>query len=207
MRLQSGTTRGEGSLQSSAFIVGAVGIHGDMTPIVPAGVAQIDAAEERQASVDHDELLMMGSARHGRVVHAEVETLVRQPVEIHSLQPLALPGEHDVEVPREKTHVQPRIALAQAVEEFQEANLGAGRRVRAAQQWDRAVELPSRNENRASCPPRGPVQRVIVIGGIDDHAGRLRLSRAPDVAPRPENPHGNAWCASSAPLPGVKANR
>src|ERR671919_18411 len=50
--------------------------NGDRPPFARAGVAQIDAAEERQASVDHDEFLMRGPPRHGRVVHAEVETLV-----------------------------------------------------------------------------------------------------------------------------------
>jgi hypothetical protein len=56
-----------------------------------------------------------------------MQMLVRQPVEVHVLQPLALAGENEVEVPREQTDVEVRIPLTEPVQKLEQADFGAGR--------------------------------------------------------------------------------
>src|SRR5688572_18108986 len=69
--------------------------------IVPAVIAQIQPAEERELAVDHDELLMMRALVDVTAVEQKRELFAGGPVELLRLHPLALQGEHGMEVPRE----------------------------------------------------------------------------------------------------------
>src|SRR6185503_1730384 len=120
-----------------------------MATVVPACLADVHAAQERKAAVDHHELLVMGAARGGMVIEAEAEIRARHPVKENSLEPLALTREDQVEVPREEVDAKVGSTPAEAVEELQKAHVGAGRHVGAAQEGNTAVELPARHQDVA----------------------------------------------------------
>ena len=157
------------------------GVVGEMATVVPPRLADVHAAQESEAAVDYHELLVMRAARGGMIGEAEVEVRARHPVKDEALEPLALNREDEVKVPREQVDAELGPTPAQAVEELQKAYVGAGRHVRSAQEWDTAVELPARHQHVALRTADGPVHGVVVVRGIDEHAGVVGANPTPGV--------------------------
>ena len=152
-----------------------------MVTVVPPRLADVHAAHESEAAVDHDELLVMRAARGRMIGEAEAKVRARHPVKDHALEPLALTREDEVEVPREQVDTKLGASPAHAVEELQKAYIGAGRHVGAAQEWDTAVELPARHEHVALRSADGPVHSVVVVRGVHEHAAVVGVEPTPCV--------------------------
>jgi len=118
-------------------------------------------------TVEHGELLVVRAAGHWAVVEQEAEARARHPVEVDTLHPLALRRQHHVKVPGEDVDVQLRLQGAQAVQEVEEAYLGTGRGVVAAQQGHGAVELPAGDQNVTARLRGAAVGRAVAVRGID----------------------------------------
>jgi hypothetical protein len=154
---------------------------GEMATVVPPRLADVHAAQESEPAVDHHELLVMRTAPGGMIVEAEAEVRARHPVKDRALEPLALTREDEVEVPREQVDAELGPSPAQAIEELQKAYVGAGRHVGAPQEWDTAVELPARHQHVTLRTADGRVHGVVVVRGIDEHAGVVGVDPTPCV--------------------------
>lgn len=84
---------------------------------VPAMIAEVEAAEEGEAAIDDDELLVVRAFLDVAAVEPERDALVRRPVEEQRLHPLALEREDHVEVPREDADLELGAPFAERVEE------------------------------------------------------------------------------------------
>ena len=97
-----------------------------------------------------------GDASHPRPDsrRKEVERGLGHPVEVYTLHPFALSGEHDVEVPRQDVDVRGSgFASQSAVQETSGSALRRRRRIVPAQQRHATVELPPRDEDVSARRP------------------------------------------------------
>jgi hypothetical protein len=114
-----------------------------VTAVVPAGLAEVHPSHEREGAVHDDELLVVGAPGHRIVVEPKAEAGMCHPVEEHALHPLALMRKDEVEVPGQDVDVEGGFVVAQAIEEFEKADVDSNGDVRASQKRNAAVELPA----------------------------------------------------------------
>jgi hypothetical protein len=168
-------------------------------PVVPARVAQVDPAGERDRVVRDHELLMVARAGGVLVVEHEVDALVRTPVELQPLHPLALEREHQAVVPGVQVELQLRPRGGGVLDQLEQAHRRAhARRVLAAHERDEAVELPAGDQHVALRAQHGLVDRQVIVAGVDQHAAGADLGDVLAVAARFENRlHGLSFSATS----------
>jgi hypothetical protein len=110
---------------------------------VPAGLAEVHASHEGEGAVHDDELLVVGAPRDRVVVEPEAKARIGHPVEEHALHPLSLMSKDQVEVPGQDIDVESGLVVAEAIEEFEKANLASGGDVRTSQKGERRCRTAS----------------------------------------------------------------
>lgn len=115
------------------------------------------------------------------ISEAKAEVRARHPVKDQALEPLALTREDKVEVPRQQVDAELGPSAAQAIEELQKTDVGAGRHVGTAQELNTAVELPARHQHVTLRTADRPVHGVVVVGGVNDDAGVVGMDPPPCV--------------------------
>ncbi|MDR8969652.1 hypothetical protein FEP58_06048 [Burkholderia multivorans] len=148
---------------------------------VPARTRQIEAADEREPVVDHDELLMMRRAARMRIVEPEHDPAMRAPARAIDGRPVALERVDHREVPRE--HVDPQVVPARR-ERVQERRERIGEAVVGAARHEPhpAVDVPAEDEHRmARTQERGPQCREIRVA-VDQRREAVRMTNRVAVA-------------------------
>ena len=85
---------------------------------VPAMSGEIEPAGERDAIVNHDDLLMLRGAQRNLVVETEVHALRRLPLQRERRKWLALRRIQQRVVPQQQIYVERRALFHQSAEEF-----------------------------------------------------------------------------------------
>jgi hypothetical protein len=156
-----------------------------MGAVVPAGLAQVDASQERLLTVYDHELLVVTAAGRVGVVEAKQQPYVGGVVEPQALHPLALQREHHVEVPGQQVYAQRWRTLAQPVQELDQLHLlAATDGVRPPQQLDPAIELPPGDQDVLPGAQGGRMDGAVVVGSVHDHARVDGTHLFPDVLSR-----------------------
>ena len=152
---------------------------------IPAGMREIEAADERDGIVDDDDLLVVRRADRMLAVEPELEPAVRLPVELEHGQPLALERIHHREIPRQRVRAQTAARCRHCVQEVAERLRKAV--VRAfGDEPQPAVDVPADDEDRMARGGDRPAHRAEIRIGVDQHGQPMRTLDAPAVAPGDE---------------------
>ena len=149
---------------------------------VPAILADVRAAHERDLPVDDRDLLMVRAAERDGAVRLELEAVDGRDVEDDLLEDLALEREEETVVPREHLHLELGALAAEPIEEREELvvlRVSAARDVVAAEQLDVAVELPAEDQDAALRARGRDVERAVVVLSVDEETRADVLVDAP----------------------------
>ena len=114
---------------------------------------------------------MVRGAETVAAVKGEREPLIRSPIEVPILKPLAIEAVEHCKVPSEDVNVQTLVLLAEIIQEREELNgLFSGVGIPAAKQRHVAVELPTRDENLILGDSGRLIKRAVIIPAIDKQA-------------------------------------
>ncbi|MCC7547284.1 MAG: hypothetical protein IT532_05930 [Burkholderiales bacterium] len=108
---------------------------------VPARAGEIESADEGDALVHHDDLLMLRAAQRMVAVEGDVQAAVAAPAVGIWRRQLAHGRVQHREVPVQDAHVQCRIAYQRCVQQFAEGDRPAVVRI-LGQQKRAAVDVP-----------------------------------------------------------------
>src|SRR6516164_6250929 len=102
--------------KNCAIRVDTPDIVGSMLGCIPSSSGEIEAADEGQGVVDHDDFWMMRCANRVVAVHVKMKPWVSRPSGTEERQHLAIEGEDHREIPNQDMDVQIRPARSQIVE-------------------------------------------------------------------------------------------
>ena len=151
---------------------------------IPTARRQVQAADESNRIVHHNNLLMMGCTGWVPVIQVEMQPRVTCPFFLEERQPLAICGHEHGEIPIQHMNMQLGVALEHAVEEFAQLDRKAVGLV-LPHQFDATIDIPRHNQNGTlrlldhlpkSTEIRGPIhQKRDAVGVLDAPAVSARL--------------------------------
>ena len=179
---------------------------------IPAAHGEIDAADEGHRVVDHHDLLVLAAGDRVRVVVAQMHAPRRGPAEAVERREFPVGAEHHRVVPVEDMHVQRVAALHQPVQELTKQRRRPIRLHRIEVQARLAVEVPGEDGDRALGAQRRLVERLEVIGGVDQESDALGARHRPAVVARAQERRravgrlnlGRGGCSALAPHAAVE---
>ncbi|KGD59276.1 hypothetical protein DP49_6626 [Burkholderia pseudomallei] len=164
-----------------AVRIDAARLVGRMPRRVPARARQIEAADERDAIVDHDELLVMRRAARVRAVEPEHDAVPRAPSGAVHGRPFALERVDHREIPCQHIDPQPSACVRERVQERRERLRPAV--VRAVRHEPQpAVDVPADDEDRVARAPQRRAQRREIRVAVDERREALRVQQRVAVA-------------------------
>jgi len=128
--------------------IDAAGVVGAVLRRVPAACREIEAADERDRVIDHDDLLVMRRTERMAAVEAEVEARMAAPRAREERERLALERVDHRKIPGEDVDVQLRTTIEQAEQELAE-RVGQRAPPAVAAEADAAADVPAEDEQRA----------------------------------------------------------
>ena len=153
---------------------------------IPAAHGEVDAADEGERIVDDDDLLVMRARHRMRVVVAQVHAPGRRPAEAVERREFPIGAEHHRVIPVEHVDVQRMAASDQVVEEIADQRRRTVRLHRVEVQPRLAVEIPAEDGDRVARAQRRLVERLEVIGGVDDQRHAVGARHRPAVVAGPQ---------------------
>ena len=141
---------------------------------VPATGAEVDPAAERQAAVDHHELLVMARRRRMVGIQDEIEATRLCHPEFQLGQRLTIEAVEQRPVPDQHPDVQGRARGEQLPEELAE-----GRRIARGVEADIAADVPADDVHRHPGLQQGAAQGIEIRGAVDQQGRPLRPGNAP----------------------------
>ena len=172
---------------------------------VPARPREVESADECDSVVDHDEFLMMRSARRMLVVEAKRQPPVRAPIQLVDRQPFALHRVEHREIPREHVAAQPSARRDDGVQEIVE--LLRKPVVRALRHETRpAVDVPADDEDGATRAGKRIANRPEIILAVDQERDALGALDPPATAARLQQRRA-AWGSGTGPVTRQRQGR
>ena len=141
---------------------------------VPATGAEVDAAAERQATVDHHELLVMARGRRMTGIQDQIEAARPRYPELQLGQRLTVEAVEQRPVPDQHPDVQRRVLGEQLPEEPAQGR-GIGRGVEA----DVAADVPADDMHGQPGAQQGAAQSIEIGGAVDQQGRPLGIGNAP----------------------------
>ena len=159
---------------------------------VPAADRQIETTREGEASVDDDDLLVLGGAWGHLVVQAEGDARRRLPLQSSERKRLTLGGIQERVIPKQKSHLEFRPPSHERAKKRAElCRKGIVGFTTFAYEPGATVDVPSHDQNGVVGLKGSLSHGAEERGRVDEHREPPSALNAPDVTAWTKNCHGH----------------